>query len=97
MGAATTSTTRAERRRGYRGATGGTGDLTTHVFRAMVPASLLRRLSAALRHQRGADNRLVRDHVGDGRDADVRRLDDVDGVDNSSLLSVTCFQKSPGL
>src|SRR5207249_4754837 len=27
------------------------------------------------------DDRLVRVHVGDGRDADARRLDDVDGVD----------------
>ena len=43
--------------------------------------SLLRRLGAALRRQRGGDDRLVRVHVGDGRDADVRRLDDVDGVD----------------
>src|SRR2546428_1034650 len=45
------------------------------------PASLLRRLGAALRRQRGSDDRLVRVHVGDGRDADARRLDDVDGVD----------------
>ena len=43
--------------------------------------SLLRRLGAALRRQRGGDDRLVRVHVRDGRDADVRRLDDVDGVD----------------
>jgi Bacterial protein of unknown function (DUF899) len=43
--------------------------------------SLLRRLGAALRRQRGGNHRLVRVHVGDGRDADVRRLDDVDGVD----------------
>src|SRR5919198_69648 len=45
------------------------------------PASLLRRLSAALRRQRSADDALVRVHIGDGRDADARRLDDVDGVD----------------
>src|SRR5437868_4068701 len=61
-GAATTSTTSAERSRGFR-------------------ASLLRRLGAALRRQRSADDRLVRVHVGDGRDADARRLDDVDGLD----------------
>src|SRR5258707_2521285 len=79
-GAATTSTTSAKRSLGCRGATGGTGDLTTHGFRASFPASLLRRLSAALRCQRGGDDRLVRVHVGDGRDADARRLDDVDGV-----------------
>jgi hypothetical protein len=46
----------------------GTGDLTTHGFRASFPASLLRRLGAALRRQRGGDDRLVRVHVGDGRE-----------------------------
>src|SRR5580704_4288278 len=66
-GAATTSTTSAERSRDG--------------FRASFPARLLRRLGAALRRQRGGDDRLVRVHVGDGRDADARRLDDVDGVD----------------
>ena len=35
---------------------------------------------AALRCQRGGNDRLVRVHVGDGRDADARRLDDVDGL-----------------
>src|SRR5437867_11965765 len=60
---------------------GRTGDLTTHGFRASFPASLFWRLSAALRCQRGGNDRLVRVHVGDGRDADARRLDDVDGVD----------------
>jgi hypothetical protein len=50
----------------------GTGDLTTHGFRASFPASLLRRLGAALRRQRGGDDRLVRVHVGDGRDVDSR-------------------------
>src|ERR1700732_1002568 len=73
-GAATTSTTRAERSR--------------HGFRASFPASLLRRLSAALRRQRGGDDRLVRVHVGDGRDADARRLDDVDGVDADARTDV---------
>src|SRR6266568_4938329 len=33
------------------------------------------------RRQRGGYDRLVRVHVGDGRDDDTRRLDDVDGVD----------------
>src|SRR5574342_130310 len=78
-GAATTSTASAEQRRGCRGATAGTGDLTTHGFRASVPASLLQRLSAALRRLHGTDDRLVRVHFGDGRDADARRQDDVDG------------------
>ena len=66
----------------------GTGDLTTHGFRASFPASLLRRLGAALRRQRGGDDRLVRVHVGDGRDADARRLDDVDGVDADARTDV---------
>ena len=63
------------------------GAATTSTTRASswlqraFPASLLRRLGAALRRQRGGDDRLVRVHVGDGRDADARRLDDVDGVD----------------
>src|SRR6185436_15043505 len=70
-GAATTSTTSAERRRGCRGATAETEDLTTHGFRASTPVSLLRRLGAALRRQRGGDDRLVRVHVSDGRDADA--------------------------
>ena len=59
-------------------------------FRAIVPSSrrLLRRLGAALRRQRGGDDRLVRVHVGDGRDADARRLDDVDGVDADARTDV---------
>ena len=36
---------------------------------------------AALRCQHSGNDRLVRVHVGDGRDADARRLDDVDGPD----------------
>src|SRR3954471_20687136 len=48
---------------------------------ATTSTSLLRRLGAALRHQRGRDHCLVCVHVGDGRDADARRLVDVDGVD----------------
>src|SRR5216110_704745 len=80
-GAATTSTRRAERSRGCRWRNRGTRDLTTHGFRAGFPASVSWRLGAALRGQRGGDDRLVRVHVGDGRDEDARRLDDVDGVD----------------
>src|SRR5436305_15176404 len=67
---------------------GRTGDLTTHGFRASFPASLFWRLSAALRCQRGGNDRLVRVHVGDGRDADGRRLDDVDGVDADARTDV---------
>src|SRR5712671_1431202 len=87
-GAATTSTPSAEPSRGCRWRNRGTGDLTTHGFRATFPASLFRRLGAALRRQRGGDDRLVRIHVGDGRDADARRLDDVDGVDANARTVV---------
>ena len=66
----------------------GTRDLTTHGFRANSGASLLRRLGAALRRQRGGDVRLVRVDVGDGRDADARRLDDVHGVDADARTDV---------
>src|SRR2546426_7366225 len=76
-GSATTSTPSAERRRDYRGATAGRRDLATRGFRASVRTRLPGRLGAALRRQRGGDDRLVRAHVGDGRDADARRLDDV--------------------
>jgi hypothetical protein len=64
------------------------GDLTTNVFRASFQASVLRCLGAALRRQRGGDDRLVRVNVGDGRDADARRLDDVDGVDADARTDV---------
>src|SRR5439155_21781440 len=72
--AATTSTTSAEPSHGCRWRNRGTGDLTTHGFRASFPASVSWRFGAALRCQRGGDDRLVRVHVGDGRDADARRL-----------------------
>src|SRR5262245_7371575 len=52
------------------------------------PTRLLRCLRAALRRQRNADDRRVRVHVGDGRDADARRLDDVDGVDADAGTNV---------
>src|SRR5205809_6473229 len=72
--AATTSTTSAEPSHGCRWRNRGTGDLTTHGFRASFPASVSWRFGAALRCQHGGDDRLVRVHVGDGRDADARRL-----------------------
>src|SRR5882672_4478752 len=46
------------------------------------------RLGAALRRKQRGDDRLVRVHVGDGRDADARRLDDVDGVDADARADV---------
>src|ERR1700694_643059 len=86
-GAATTSTRRAERSRlSWRNC--ATGDLTTHGFRASFPTSVFWRLSAALRCQRDGNDRLVRVHVGDGRDADAGRLDDVDGVDADARTDV---------
>src|ERR1700724_372723 len=87
-GVDTTSTPRAEPSHGCRWHNQGTGDLTTHGYRASFPASLLRRLGAALRRQRDGDHRLVRVHVGDGRDTDARRLDDVDGVDADARADV---------
>jgi hypothetical protein len=66
----------------------GTGDLTTHGFQPSFPASVFWRLGAALRRQRGGDDRLVRVDVGNGRDADARRLDDVDGVDADARTDV---------
>src|SRR3954468_16008288 len=75
-GAATTSTARPESGRGL-----SLGDRAQHVFGTSFPASLARRLRAAVCRQRGADDRLVPVHVVDGSDADARRLDDVDGMD----------------
>src|SRR4249920_563915 len=87
-GSATTSTTSAEPSHGCRLYNRGTGDLATCGFRASFPASVPGRLSAALRRQRGGDDQLVHVHVGDGRDADARRLDDVDGVDADARADV---------
>src|SRR5579872_630635 len=70
-GAVTTSTPPSPRPSGDR----------THAFRTSLPSRVLRRLGAALHCQRGGDHRLVQVYVGDGRDADARRLDHVDGVD----------------
>src|SRR5262245_4785977 len=74
-GVATTSTTSDE------------GCHGCHGFPAF-PTRILRRLGAALRCQRGRDDRLVRVHVGDGRNADARRMDDVDGVDADARTNV---------
>src|SRR5258708_15458061 len=87
-GAVTTSTPSAEPSRGCRWRNRGTGNLTTHDFRAIFPASLFRPLGAALRRRRGGDDRLVRVHVGGGRDADGRRVGDVDGVDARARTDV---------
>lgn len=46
-----------------------------------IQASFLRDFNADIRRQHDGDDRLVRVDVGDGRDADAPRLDDVDGVD----------------
>ena len=62
--------------------------LTTHGFRSTLRDSLRWRLRVALRSQRDADDRLVHVHVGDGRDADAGRLDDVDGVDADARTDV---------
>src|SRR4029077_9951415 len=87
-GAATTSTTSAEPKRGCCWRSRGAADLARPGFRAGVQASLLRRLGAALRCQRGADDRLVRVHVGDERDADAGRVGDVDGGDADARTDV---------
>src|SRR5262249_18280811 len=79
-GPATTSTTIGEWRHGSSGAT-AESEVMRHGFRATPTASVPWRVSAALRRERGADDRLVSVHVSNGRDADARRLDDVDGVD----------------
>src|SRR6202521_5380312 len=60
-------------------ASGGGG--TTSTQRDDISASPRRQRGTALRRQRGGDDHLLPVHVGDGRDDDARRLDDVDGVD----------------
>src|SRR4051794_13918178 len=69
-------------------ACGGAGTTSTsaepdpsHGVRAHVATSPDRRLRAAVRRQRGDDGPMERIDVGDGRDADARRLVDVDDVD----------------
>src|SRR5579864_5195839 len=56
-------------------------EITTHGFREDFTASVLQYLSDAFCHERSTDHCLVWLDVNDGRDADARRLDDVDGVD----------------
>src|SRR5262249_32018967 len=87
-GGTTTRTTSAERRCGEGERTCG-GAIATHgCFRACFPAGVLGGLGAALRRQRGGHDPLVHIHVGDGRDADAGRLDDVDGVDADARTDV---------
>src|SRR6185295_5905724 len=64
------------------------GAATTSTASAEPGHGVPRRLGAALRGQRGGDDRLVRIHVGDGRDVDAGRLDDVDGVDAAARADV---------
>ena len=71
-----------------RGCNRGTRNLTTHGLRSTLRGSVRWRLRGALRWQHDADDRLVHIHVGDGRDADARRLDDVDGVDADARTDV---------
>src|SRR5947209_558391 len=87
-GACTSGSTAPPRGVTRRASGGAATTSTTSAERSRAPASLLRRLGAALRRQRGGDDRLVRAHVGDGRDADARRLDDVDGVDADARTDV---------
>ena len=56
-------------------------EVKTYDFQANFTASLLRHLSSAVCRKRGADDRLVWFHVGYGRDAHARRLENVDGMD----------------
>jgi predicted dithiol-disulfide oxidoreductase (DUF899 family) len=77
----------AKRRSSCRGVTAG-GDLTAHGFRSHLRASVSWRLCAALRCQCGGNDRLVHIDVGDRRDADARRLDDVDGMDADARTDV---------
>src|SRR5204863_9678876 len=62
--------------------------IKTNGLRATFTASVPRRLSASFRRQRNADDRLVRVDVGDGNNADARRLEDVDGVDADARTDV---------
>jgi Predicted metal-binding integral membrane protein (DUF2182) len=58
------------------------------ILRSMSSGRAFWRLGAALRCKRGGDDCLARVHVGNGRDADARRLDDVDGVDADARTDV---------
>jgi hypothetical protein len=52
-----------------------------HLFQANLAPGFPRSLRAALCRQCGGDSRLLHVDVRNGRDADARWLDDVDGVD----------------
>src|SRR5437867_13451138 len=79
-GAATTSTTRAERNRRCRGATAGL-EISRRMASERASQLAFFGVSALLFAASAAVTIVwVRVHVGDGRDADARRLDDVDGV-----------------
>src|SRR4030095_4491074 len=80
-GAAMTSRASVEASHGGRWRNPGTGALAKHGWRGNVAASVPRRLGVALCCQRRGEDRVVRVDVGDGRNADAWRLDDVDGVD----------------
>src|SRR5262245_1668778 len=86
-GDATTSTASPERHRGCGGAT-AEREISRHGPRASLSTSVSWPLFAAVRYQCGGHDRLLQIHVGDGRDADARRLDDVDGVDADAWTDV---------
>src|SRR5581483_6880928 len=86
-GGVTTSTTRVERSRDCATVT-AEREITTHEFRSSVRAKVSWSLSAALRSQRGVDDRLVHIHAGNGDDADAGRLLDVDTVDADARTDV---------
>src|SRR5438270_11015831 len=83
---ACTSGSTAHPRGATRRASGGAA--TTNTRRPERRRGVSRLLGAALRCERDRHHRLVRVHVGDGRDADARRLDDVDGVDADARTDV---------
>src|SRR5262245_17214937 len=81
-GACTSGSTAHRRGVTSRACGGSTTTVTTNAEASRgFPASLLRRLGDRLRCQRGVDDRLVRVHVGDGRDANAWGLDDLAHVD----------------
>src|SRR5262245_10171004 len=84
---ACTSGWTAHLRGATRRACGGAGTMSTASGEGN-DARVLRRLDIALRRERGVDDALVRVHVRDGKDADARRLDDVDGVDADARTNV---------
>jgi hypothetical protein len=70
------------------GANGGGEIARCTWFPSELPGKPSSASYAALRRQRGADYRLVRVHVGDGRDADAWRLDDVNGDHPAQVLEL---------